>query len=242
MPSKNPANAPPEKAPKLYLPTPVRICDEAIDTNLSWNDAFPRECVGAILGAQGQGKTALAFRIAEYNHERRGMDAVYLDPTKAMKRLLPKWCKPIYDIDKLPEGVTVIVDEAHTKIGARDTATTENKGFMALAGMARQRGQSLLWLTHMARKIDPLAMGECKRWYYKMPTAAQVVFDRAEMKPFTARALRAFQSVKGMPQKKVYVIDLENLRFSMMPVQLPKFWTPAMSKAMAKLPVEVKTA
>jgi len=65
------------------------------------------------------------------------------------------------------------------------------------------------------------------------------MFERREIAPFTARALTAFDGVKGDPRNWAYVLDFRDLRFGMVRTRLAPWWQESMSSGMADFRQEV---
>lgn len=231
------AGRPSRKGRALSLPTPDTVARDVPDTRFKFQDAFPFPGVVVVLGFQGEGKSSLAYWLMDEYHtlsQGETTGAVFRG-SKRMAAWLPKWVSRPQTLQETPENAVVLFDEASQIAHARRSPSKANLDLANMAGLARQRNQLLLIVTHHTRKLDLLDLAEAKRVIYKRPSEGQVMLERREVKPFTARALKAFAAANGDSRKKAYVVDLERLRFGMVPVQQAPWWRDELSTAMKNL-------
>lgn len=237
-PPKSPASPPPSRGRAAALPTPVTVARDAPDVPLSFTEAFPFPGVILILGFQGEGKTSLAYWLMDEYHKRRGaVGAVYKGPAR-MRKWLPDWVSRPTTIEQIPENAVVLITEAHQFAHARRSSSTQNLDLAGLASLARQKNCIIIFDTHHSRKLDLLELGEAKRVVFKRPTPGQVMIERRDVKPFTYRAMQAFDAAGGDSRKLAYVVDFEKLRFGMVRVKQARFWREELSTAMKSMGVE----
>jgi hypothetical protein len=129
----------------------------------------------------------------------------------------------------------VLISEAHQFAHARRSSSTQNLDLAGLSSLARQKNSLIIFDTHHSRKLDLLELGEAKRVIFKKPSQGQVMIERRDVKPFTYRALQAFQRAGGDSRKLAYVVDFEKLRFGMVKVKQASFWREELSTAMKDL-------
>jgi len=207
------------------------------DTNLSFKQAFPFPGVVPVFGARGQGKTAMAMWVMERYYQSSGGKiggAVYRPPN-AMRKLLPEWVQTPRNLNSLPKGCVIVIDEAQQVAHARRSSSSENLELATLVALARQRRQLIFLVTHHSRKLDMLDIMEASRVVWKKPTAGHLMYERKETKPFAQRAFDKYREKKGLPQKWAYVMDFEELRFGFIACKMPTFWCDAISTGMADM-------
>lgn len=228
------AQGPPQRRAFSY-PTPAQVAREALDQPFKWRDAFPFPGVVVVMGDRGMGKTATAYWAMDQWHKARGVPASLYKAPRAMKRLMPEWVSAHQELASLPENSVVVIDEGQQHANSRRPGSAENLDMGNLVAMSRQRNQLLIILTHQSRKLDLTLVMDASRVIWKKPTHGHLLFERREMKPFTARALQAFEEVRGDPRQWAYVMDFRDLKFGMLKTGRPGWWDERMSTAMSGL-------
>ena len=201
--------------------------------------AIPFPGVVVIMGRRGMGKTALGHYIMGEFHKRRGFKGAILGLPSQKKKLVPRWVKPVASVLALPDNSVCLVDEAAQWAHARRSQSAQAVELDNLVSMSRQRRQLILFIAHHSRKLDINLIHDSDRLLWKMPTEAHVLFERAELQPFTRKALDAFRGLRKPRQGETawlrrcmtmtYVMDLHNLRFGWLKNGLPSWWRDELS-------------
>ena len=226
-----------QRRPAMALPTPLSVARDSPDVDFRFNDAFPAHGVVVLMGDRGQGKTALAYYVMHERHKRsngRIGGAVLMAP-HALRKELPDWVASPQQIMQIPHDVTVIIDEGQQVAHARRPMNDGNLELANLVALSRQRNQLIIIISHHSRKLDMLNVMDASRVIWKKPLASHVMFERKEIKPFTNRALLAFNAKAGDPRKWAYVMDFQTLRFGFVQSKMAPWWTEAMSTGLATL-------
>jgi len=215
--------------------TPTRVAAVTPDSRYDFKQAFPYPGVVVIMGQRGQGKTATSYWVMDRWHTltQGAVNGAIVYAPRTIKPLLPEWVALPKSLNSIPHKSVVIIDEAQLVAHARRSASAENLSLANLVSLSRQREQLILLIAHHSRKLDMLDVMEASRVVWKRPSEGHLMFERREIKPFTARAVQAFKSMKGDSRQWAYVADFENLRFGMMKVGLPPWWDEKLSYSMA---------
>lgn len=204
----------------------------------SWKQAIPDKGVVLIFGHRGKGKSACGWMIADMKRQQRGGRKVYvLGMPKNKRRYAPKWAKHCDNINKLPKGVIVIVDEAALRFPARRSQSSSNMALTGLNALSRQRDQLIIFIAHNARLLEIEAVMDCDVIIYRKPSAAHLKFERRETADWSINARQAIMMQKN-PLHWAYVVDLEDGRSGLLRCKLPPFWNEDLSKAWADLDVQ----
>lgn len=199
--------------------------------------AVPFPGVIIIMGARGKGKSGLAYEIADQLYDRRHIPgAVFITVTMThlgtrLRKLLPKWFSVVTALDGLPKRAVIILDEASQMAHARRTQSSQALTLDRMVGIARQKQQLLIFISHHSRKLDPNLIHESDRVLWKQPTYAHALFERDEIRLFTYKALDFFNSIKGEKAqlKACLMMDFHSLKFARFNNQLPSWFSDELS-------------
>lgn len=193
--------------------------------------------VYVIMGERGSGKSGLAHEAAERIHNKRHLPAVLHLPKippklhREIQGLLPEWMKVVHDTDDWPKGAVVIYDEASQSAHARRTQATGAVELDNLVGISRQRGQTVLFISHHSRKLDPNLITEADRIIWKQPTYAHFLFERDEMSDFTMKAIDFFRTLSESQAKRhSLMMDFHKFQFQTFTNGLPSYWSDKLSR------------
>lgn len=229
---------PPAKRGVFSIPTPAQVAANTPDSKLTLWEAFPLPGVVLMMGQRGEGKTATAYWVMDKWHSKTNgaiSGAVYRAPKPLLRSFRAQgqeWITNPQQIDQLPSDAIIVIDEAELVGHARRSQSAGNLEMANLVALSRQRNQLIILISHHSRKIEVLDLMEASRLIWKRPTEGHIMFERKEMAHFTARALRAFDSIKGDSRKQAYAMDLERLRFGFIPTGKPLWWEESMSTGM----------
>lgn len=203
--------------------------------------AVRRPAVITILGHRGNGKSGLAYEIADQLHAKEAMPGdTYLPPQLQhiqgrLQKLIPPWMRVVSSFKGFRRGAVIIVDEASQAAHARRSQATDSLQMDALVGIARQNKAVVLFITHHTRKLDIDLIMESDLVFWKAPTVAHALFERDEVADFTFKALDFFKKLQGKEKlQNTLVMDFANLKFSYFKNGLPKFWTEELSTVYQK--------
>ncbi len=203
---------------------------------LGWLDIIPAHGVVGVLGKRGEGKTAVAYFLAELRHERLGIGAVVFGPGLAMQEALPPWVEVVTDLGHFARArdKTLLLDEGSLPLHARESLRKDHVTFDKLISLSRQRGQFILYVTHHSRKLDPLEVIDWDVILYKQPSKMHVLMERQEIRLLSGRARDALVRVSAADRKRwsyVFYDDMD--QEALMENPLPTFWSDQLSIAVS---------
>jgi len=103
-----------------------------------------------ITGRRGGGKTALGMKFVELgNILKKKIYVVGFENSKT-----PGWVKKAENLDEVPNGSLVLVDEAGISFSARSAMKKENKKMGDLLSIARHKNLSLIFITQSCMPKD----------------------------------------------------------------------------------------
>ena len=172
-----------------------------------------------IMGHRGQGKSALAWYIADSYRKKAGYPrrvAAYSFPPEASKAL-PRWITHVdstSEISGLKQPHIIIVDESVFHVNSRRSQSTDNLDF-----------------TKSSRQVDIQVIEGFDLVLMKAPSLLQVRSARAELRPEIEEAYSLFSEMRGDTRKKVFMFDPHKGGRGMLPSYMPTWWTQRVSKA-----------
>jgi ribosomal protein L37E len=203
---------------------------------LKWLKVIPQSGVMGILGKRRQGKTALAYHIAEQRHSELGLSAVVLGPPLSMKSKFPNWFSIITDLKDFIHypAHTAILDEGSLPLHARRSLSRDHSAFDQALSLCGQLNQLFIFNTHHSRKLDILAIEEYEVLAFKFPGKMHTVMERPEIRPWSQKAREVLLTVPEEERKAwtyVFYDDLDQAGLLTNP--LPSFWCDEISKAVS---------
>lgn len=194
---------------------------------------IPKAGLVLVAGGIRQGKTALAYGLAEDTHNEDPERPIYAYNFPAEKAsLLPEYIKPLYDFD-FPDGSFVIVDEAYLGgFSSKDQNSEANKHLDMLGGLAGQKDLLVLYLTQTTRKLSLAAVSSVQVFLIKCPDVMMVKLDRTELRKVLAAALEAFRALDDEQRKRsVYAVALDYEGLIVDSNTPPSFYSDGLSRA-----------
>jgi len=188
---------------------------------------LPDAGVLPIIGAQGSGKSALAYRVGDLVRGRRPI--VVVGPGD-LRQHLPSWALLVQSLEQAPAGSLVICDEAQISLSSRTAMTTANRDFVHLMALLRQKGILLLLLSHHLSDVDTRAAQHASALLIKRP-GQLALLDRPILRPVLARAARAFAKAPGDPRRLTYFVSGD--RETLIETGLPSYWSDGLSRSYA---------
>jgi hypothetical protein len=189
-----------------------------------------------IMGHRGQGKSALAWYIADTYRKRVGYPkrvAAYSFPPEAAKAL-PKWITHIDTtsaVSALKKPHIIVIDESVFHVNSRRSQSTDNLDFTKLLAVIRHKGHLLIFISQTSRQVDIQVIEGFDLVLMKAPSLLQVRSARAELRPEIEEAYDLFSDMKGDTRKKVFMFDPHKGGRAMLAASMPSWWTQKVSKA-----------
>lgn len=181
------------------------------------------------------GKTCFSFWLAEKIHEQRPYLGIAYVGVSINKQALPKWCKNYQNINDVPNGYLIILDELAIAYNARDYASNENKTLGQLLAIARHKDLSVLAITQ-----DP-NMGEINVWrlkdmvIYKMSNTYELPSRDSKNTRGASKILMFWAFIrnwmKPRRQEEALFEYQAKERIMLFEYDLPKCWSEDLSKA-----------
>ena len=189
-----------------------------------------------IMGHRGQGKSALAWHIADTHRKKAGYPrrvAAYCFPPAAA-RALPKWITHIDTtsaVSALKKPHIIVIDESVFHVNSRRSQSADNLDFTKLLAVIRHKGHLLVFISQTSRQVDIQVIEGFDLVLMKAPSLLQVRSARAELRPEIEEAYGLFSEMRGDTRKKVYMFDPHKGGRAMLPASMPSWWTQKVSKA-----------
>ena len=202
---------------------------------VSW-ESMPKVGSIYIMGHRGQGKSALAWHIADTFRKKAGYPkavAAYCFPPPAAK-VLPKWIAHVSsptEVSALRKPHIIIIDESIFHVNSRRSQSGENLDFTKLLGIIRHKDHLLIFVSQTSRQVDIQVIEGFDLVLIKAPSLLQVRSARAELRPEIEDAYNLFTSMRGDTRTKVYMFDPHKGGTGMQTASMPTWWTARVSKA-----------
>lgn len=205
----------------------------------SWKEVLHGCNVCVIFGQRGEGKSVLAWKLAEDAHMKGYETIAYLAPKKS-RQLLPQWVKHVDELKSLAKCTKtyVIVDEAALKAAARKHQSPENRLWGMLVAISRQNDHVLIFIAQHTRQVDINIVGDADIIIFKRPSLLHVRFSRPELRQDVLEARKAILTKGKHSQKWSVVMDLNEGRQGVLSNGLPSFWSDALSKSFQQSNIE----
>jgi hypothetical protein len=178
-----------------------------------------------IFGKRGSGKSALGFKLLENIHSKTGRKCYALD---IQQEKMPSWIKSIDDIEKVPNGGLILIDEGAISFGSRDSMSSKNKELSKLLAIARHKNLTLIFVTQNTGLIDKNVLALTDTLLIKEGSLLQMEMERKEVRKFYDKANNFIKFAEGNKKKYFYLIDSDFE--GVLTHSLPSFWTTGLSK------------
>jgi len=178
-----------------------------------------------IFGKRGSGKSGLGFKILENIHSKTKRKCYVLGIDKV---LLPKWIKSTEDVESVPNGGVILIDEGAISFGSRDSMSSKNKELSKLMAIARHKNLTLIFVTQNTGLVDRNILALTDALFIKEGSLLQMEMERHEIKKFYEKSNNYLKKIQGSKKKYAYLIDsdFEGVLTS----KLPSFWNEKISK------------
>ena len=200
---------------------------------ISWR-GMPSTGVLIITGHRGEGKSALAWWLAEQLKTQYRKKVVALGIPEVAQKAMPKRIQhvdTVEQIDDLKPSI-VVVDEASIVANARSAMKTANLLWLKLIAVCRHKGHLLIFINQHNRQLDVQIMMDADFVLMKRPTLLHLKFSRPEFREELQQAYDLFNDMTELGSKKrVYVVDLHTGNKKMLPASMPMWWNDKVSKS-----------
>ena len=207
---------------------------------ISWA-RMPKEGVIIITGFRGEGKSALAWWLAQELKAKHKKPIAAFGMPEAARKTLPKRVKHVdtlRDISDLKPSI-VIVDEASFTANARSAMSKANRTWLKLVAVSRHKGHCLIFIAQNSRQLDVQLAMEGDVHLMKRPSELQVESCRPEFKKRTLEAYEAFKAMnRKSTKRKVYAVNFHEGEAKMLPARMPAWWNDKVSKAYSTVVIE----
>lgn len=231
------------RSPEIHKPGPeVQLQKEAhVVLNgkkpkpVQWT-SVPKVGSMYVMGHRGQGKSALAWYIADTYRKKAGYPkavAAYSFPKEAQKAL-PKWITHIDTtaaVSGLKKPHIIVIDESVFYVNSRRSQSTDNLDFTKLLAVVRHKGHLLIFISQTSRQVDIQVIEGFDLVLMKAPSLLQVRSARAELRPEIEEAFQLFSTMRGDTRKRVFMFDPHKGGKGMLSASMPTWWTQKVSKA-----------
>lgn len=198
---------------------------ESLNGNISAFKKMLKEnksTIGLILGARGQGKSALGMAILEMLHKDRSVCAMGFD-----KKALPRYIKVIDDVSQVPNGSAVLIDEGGILFNARESMSDGNKVMSSLLLVARHKDLSIIFISQNSSNLELNVIRQADYILLKPSSLMQIDFERKKIKDMYSEVEDRFRFHKDKIGLTYVFSDVFK---GFMTNKLPTFWNEDVSK------------
>jgi SpoVK/Ycf46/Vps4 family AAA+-type ATPase len=210
---------------------------------ITWN-SIPSNGLIIIEGQRGEGKTSLAWYIAEVKRvTKKGKRVIAFGMPPQARKALPKWIAHMNTLEEVSKAKPsiVIIDEAAFTANSRRAMQESNIEWLQLIAICRHKDHLLIFVSQHNRQLDVQILADADLVIMKKPSLLHLRFTRPEFKPELEHAYEEFQAIKGDTRKHAYVVDYHNGNAKMLKNGLPKFWSERISKAYSEMAIGLET-
>ena len=207
-----------------------------MNESVNWPDILPVSGVMGILGKRREGKSALAYHIAELRHQAQATPACVLGPPPSLAEKFPEWMTivtALQDFQDFP-GHTAILDEGSLPLHARHSLSRDHTGFDQLLSLCGQLDQLFIFCTHHSRKLDINIVTEYEVLAFKFPNKMHTRMERPEIREWSTAARTRLSDFDAQGRKEWSFVLHDDLdETAMVQNPLPTFWCDEISKAVS---------
>jgi hypothetical protein len=192
-----------------------------------------------IIGMRGSGKTALGMVFSESFHFLNPDIPVYiLNYPEDKRHLLPSWVKYADSIEDVPQNAFIIMDEASYRHHALMWRKDETLLMQSIIGRSRQRKQTIIFITHTARKFAITLILELDMLCVKEPSLFHSRFERAEIRNLLKDVYDEYQKI-NINERNKYTYVFSNNYVGWIKTELCSFWSTDLSEAWKDVLIEL---
>ena len=204
---------------------------------ISWR-TMPSDGVVVITGHRGEGKSALAWWLAETIKTKTKKKIAALGIPDAARKALPKRITHVDTVEEVSnlKPHIVVVDEASIVANARPAMKSNNQMWLQLIAVCRHKGHLLIFINQHNRQLDVQILMDADYVLMKRPTLLHIKFCRPEFREELQQAYDLFNEMRlPMTKKRVYAVDYHSGTKKMLRAEMPKWWNDKVSKAYASV-------
>lgn len=192
-----------------------------------------------IIGMRGSGKTALGMVFGENFHFYNPDVPVYVMNYPVDKRhLLPDWVQYSENIEDVPQNSFIIMDEAACRHHSLMWRKNKTILMQHIIGRSRQRKQTIVFITHTARKFAITLILELDMLCVKEPSLFHSRFERAEIRSLLKDVYNEYQVIP-IEERKQYTYIFSNNYVGWIKTGLCSFWSNNLSEAWKDVVIDV---
>jgi energy-coupling factor transporter ATP-binding protein EcfA2 len=202
---------------------------------ISWR-TIPSDGVIVITGHRGEGKSALAWWLAETMKAKTKKKIAALGIPGPAQKAMPKRITHVGTVEEISnlKPHIVVVDEASIVANARTAMKSNNQMWLQLIAVCRHKGHLLIFINQHNRQLDIQILMDADYVMMKAPTLLHLKFCRPEFREELQQAYDLFNEMSpAMTKKRVYVVDYHSGNKKMLRAEMPKWWNDKVSKAYA---------
>lgn len=206
----------------------------------TWTQAVPEAGLVLITGDIGEGKSGLAWKLADDWHKKGRPVAAYAF-TESAQAALPKWVHHLKSVAEIrvfkprrteKGAALMVVDEAALNINARRFMSDDNVGWTKLMAIIRHMGFVVVLISQSNRQPDVQMVIGAHTVLMKRPTELHVRFSRQELRQETQEAFEHFADLFDRESKRhTYVVDYRRGKRGWLTNAMPSWWGDKISKA-----------
>lgn len=166
------------------------------DADIDWSKITPEPFVSLVLGARGEGKTALGHRLLEV-FGTNGRDAYIMGFPTHKTSLLPDYIEPLNPgttMEQWPDESIVLIHEAHHLLHARRSMDAGNLEIDFLVTVSRHKDSDIIYDTQMSHRLDKNAVAAVDAILVRWPALMQEDFERRQVRPIITDAREALSA------------------------------------------------
>ncbi|MFH1849072.1 MAG: hypothetical protein ABH879_02700 [archaeon] len=200
----------------------------------SWENRIYKSdsTIGIIIGARGQGKSAIGMKMLENFKAKTGKN-IYALGFKVNS--LPNWVNSIENlsnIDEIEKSSILSVDEGGITFGSRDAMSDINKLLSKILMVARHKDLSVIFISQNSSNIDVNAIRQADYIMLKPSSLLQKDLERKIIQKIYKDAEADFKKL-GSDPGIVYIYGDKFRGFASN--SLPSFWSKDLSKSFDKV-------
>lgn len=197
----------------------------------NWLSKIQHPSIVLILGKRGSGKSALGYRLLE--HLRWTASPFIVALPKEARKHLPDWLGMATNLEEVPPGSIILVDEGYLHYHARRSMAAASVEMSQILNLSRQRDQTLIFVTQEARQVDRNVASSADIIIFKEPGRWQAKYERPELNDMAVEAKQAFATITVNKQRWSFVYSSSVDFVGLMENSLPSFWSSKLSRIFA---------
>ncbi len=179
--------------------------------------------VGIILGARGNGKSAIGMNLLENSKSNKGKATLGF-----RKDCLPLWINHIEDIEEVENHTELLIDENGINFNSRNSMSNINKLLSRLLFISRHKDLSIIFISQNSSNIDVNAIRQADYLILKPNTLLQKDFERKKIQEIYNNVEKDFNKYKN-DKEIAYIYSDQFIGF--VKNKLPSFWNEDLSKS-----------